>query len=121
MVPVLIEPNPRVDAIRTSLCIQRGPIIYCLEQADQPDLNLLDARVRADAPIHSRWREDLLGGVVTVEVEGQVVEQGIWEDHLYLPAAERELAVRPTPLTAVPYYAWANRSPGAMRVWIPEQ
>jgi DUF1680 family protein len=116
---VLIEPNPRVDAIRASLCIQRGPIIYCLEQADQPDLNLLDVRVRPDPPMQSHWRENLLGGVVTVEVEGQVVQPGEWENHLYLPVADRELAVRKATLTAVPYYAWANRDPGAMRVWIP--
>jgi DUF1680 family protein len=117
--PVLIEPNPRVDAIRASLCIQRGPIIYCLEQVDQPDLDLLDVRVGADAPMQSCWHEDLLGGVVTVEAEGQVVQPGEWEDHLYLPVADRELAVRTATLIAVPYYAWANRGPGAMRVWIP--
>jgi DUF1680 family protein len=119
MAPVLIEPNPRVDAIRASLCIQRGPIIYCLEQVDQPELNLLDVRLTPDVPMLSRWRDDLLGGVATVEVEGQVVEPVEWQDYLYLPVAGRELATRKTALTAVPYYAWANRGPGAMRVWIP--
>jgi DUF1680 family protein len=56
-----------------------------------------------------------------VEIEGQVVEMDDWEDQLYRPATWERLPARGVALTAVPYYAWANRGPGAMRVWIPRR
>jgi len=108
-----------VNAIGGNLCIQRCPMVYCLEQVDQPDLNLLDVRVAPDSLMQARWREDLLNGVMAVEVQGRVAELEEWEDYLYLPVAERKLEYHAATLAAVPYYAWANRGPGEMRVWIP--
>jgi DUF1680 family protein len=120
MQPRFIEPNPRVDAIRESLAIERGPLVYCLEGVDQdPGLDLLDVRVAPEASLEAVQREDLLGGVVAVEVQGAVVDVGPWQDELYRPAPVENLPQRKVTLTAVPYYAWANRGPGTMRVWIP--
>jgi len=118
--PRLTESNPRVDAIRGSLAIERGPLVYCLEEVDQqPGLNLLDVRIAPGASLQAIWREDLLGGVVVVEAQGAVVDAGAWRDELYRPARTEDLPQREVVLTAVPYYAWANRGPGTMRVWIP--
>ena len=118
--PRLTESNPRVDAIRGSLAIERGPSVYCLEEVDQqPGLNLLDVRIAPDASLQAVWHEDLLGGVVVVEAQGAVVDAGAWQDELYRPARTEDLPQREVVLTAVPYYAWANRGPGTMRVWIP--
>jgi DUF1680 family protein len=120
MQPRLIEPHPRVDAIRGSLAIARGPLVYCLEVVDQePGLNLLDVRIAPDASLQAVRREDLLGGVVVVEAHGAVVGGRAWQDELYRSAPVEDLPQREVVLTAVPYYAWANRGPGAMRVWIP--
>ena len=123
MAPKSVEPNPRIDAIRGCLAIERGPLVYCLEQADQELwTDLLDVRIAPDAVMQARWREDLLGGVTTIEVGGLVVDNSAWDGCLYRPVSSKgakgEVA-RKAPLTAVPYYAWANRGPGAMRVWIP--
>lgn len=118
MVPQLIAPNPRVDAIRDSLAIQRGPIVYCLEEMDQPPgTNLLDVRLDPSAPLHDTWREDL--GVVAIQAQGALLDARAWGDRLYRPADGEQLALRPLTLTAIPYFAWANRRAGAMRVWIP--
>jgi DUF1680 family protein len=118
--PRLTEANPRVDAIRGSLAIERGPLVYCLEEVDQqPGLNLLDVRMAPEASLQAVWHEDLLGGVVVVEAQGAVVDTGAWRDELYRPARTEDLPQREVVLTAVPYYAWANRGPGTMRVWIP--
>jgi DUF1680 family protein len=119
MSPVFVEAHPRVDAIRGNLCIQRGPVVYCLEQVDQPDLDLSDVRVTPDAPMQPQRREDLLGGVVAIEMQGLIAEPGEWDDGLYLPSAKRKMMHHAATLTAVPYYAWANREIGAMRIWIP--
>lgn len=123
LAPRLTEPHPRVDAIRDSLCIERGPLVYCLEEADQePGLDLLDVRLDPGATLQAVWREGLLGGVMAVEAAGEVAELSEWEGHLYRPVgAARAGAKRGATLTAVPYYAWANRGPGSMRVWIPRR
>ncbi|MBN2390211.1 MAG: glycoside hydrolase family 127 protein, partial [Anaerolineae bacterium] len=120
MRPRLTAPNPRVDAIRGSLAIERGPMVYCLEEEDQDaDVDLLDVRLAPDAELEFVWREDLLGGVVTVTAEGYMADVRDWDAALYRLAPVPETAARQTKLIAVPYYAWANRTPGAMRVWIP--
>ena len=120
MEPYYVQPNPRVDELRGSLAIQRGPLIYCLEQADQPEnVNLLDAGVNPYLPLQDAWQPDLLGGVMTVHTPGVMRAPEAWQDHLYLPSGTVQATQRAVNLTAVPYYAWANRGPGAMRVWIP--
>jgi uncharacterized protein len=120
LAPRLTEPNPRVDAIRGSVCIERGPLVYCLEEADlRDDVDMLDVRLPLGARMQAAWRQDLLGGVMAVEVEGQVAEMAAWGADLYRPASDDSPQLRPSTLTAVPYYAWANRGPGTMRVWVP--
>ena len=120
MVPRLTQPNPRIDATRGSLAIERGPLVYCLEEADQePGLNLLDVRIDPETPLQATWREELLSGVIAVEAQGAVVDMGAWGERLYRPMRAESLPQQAVKLTAVPYYAWANRGPGAMRVWIP--
>ncbi|MEJ5310825.1 MAG: beta-L-arabinofuranosidase domain-containing protein [Anaerolineae bacterium] len=121
MHPRLTAPNPRVDAIRGSLAIERGPLVYCLEEEDQEaGVDLLDVRLLPDAELEAEWRDDLLGGVVTVSAEGYVADVQDWETALYRPVPVLETIARPVKLLAVPYYAWANRTPGTMRVWIPQ-
>ncbi|HQE91704.1 MAG TPA: glycoside hydrolase family 127 protein [Anaerolineae bacterium] len=119
MPPMLVEAHPRVDAVRDCVVIQRGPLIYCLEEVDQPDVDLLDVCLDPGKPLQAVRRPDLLGGVVAVEIPGKVAGPGPWKDHLYLPVSNRTVPYRDATLTAVPYYAWANRGAGAMRVWIP--
>ena len=62
MEPYYVQPNPRVDDLRGSLAIQRGPLIYCLEQADQPEnVNLLDAGVNPYLPLQDAWQAGFAG------------------------------------------------------------
>lgn len=121
MSPRLTVAHPRVDATRGSVAIERGPIVYCLEQCDQePDVNLLDVEIDETSPFEDTWRGDLLAGVVGVRTAGYAVDTWAWRDRLYEPlTGQGDQPRRPVRLTAVPYYAWANRGPGAMRVWIP--
>jgi DUF1680 family protein len=121
MPPFLVAPNPRVDAIRDCLAIQRGPLVYCLEGCDQeaPE-NLLDMQIDASQPLQARWQDNLLGGIMTVEAAGYLAGPGAWQGELYQPSAKTPgLTRRPVRLTAIPYYVWGNRGVGSMRVWIP--
>ncbi len=119
MPPLLIEAHPRVDATRDCVAIQRGPLIYCLEEGDQPGVDLLDVALDVAAPLRAIPRPDLLGGVVSIEAQGKVLDLVPWKEQLYRSFVRSIPSYREVILTAVPYYAWANRGPGAMRVWIP--
>jgi uncharacterized protein len=106
------EPDPRVDAIRGCVAVERGPLVYCLESADlPPGAQLEDLRMdrrREPAPVP---RPDIGDAVVGITVA--LVRR---------PAGGSGTAgAGPAVLSAgaVPYFAWANRGAEAMRVWIP--
>ncbi|MFJ9537635.1 glycoside hydrolase family 127 protein [Streptomyces sp. NPDC101225] len=118
--PRLTAADPRVDAVRGCVAIERGPLVYCLEQADHPGGGLDDLVLDTTRPLAVKHRPDLLGGVTTVMAAGRRRDPsgaGWWP---YRPAADSTPAAgEPVELTAIPYYAWANRQDGAMRVWLP--
>jgi DUF1680 family protein len=123
MPPVMLTAHPRVDPARGSVALRRGPLVYCLEQVDQPpDVCVEDVALASGAAITPSARPDLLGGVTVLGVEGLATDVTGWGNELYRPLDGRTAPpARPVQLTAVPYYAWANRGPNAMRVWIPLQ
>ncbi len=105
--------------------MQRGPLVYCLEQLDQEDkASLFDLALSASsAPNNgftSEFRSDLLGGVVLLQHKGVAASKPNSEEPLYrtLESTSRG-ETQEVNLTFVPYYAWGNRLPGAMVVWIP--
>lgn len=119
LAPRLTQPHPRIDALRGCLAVERGPLVYCVEQADQPaGVDLLDVQLDPAAVPQAVTRPDLLGGLVTLAVPGYRVDPAAWSQTLY-PSAAASLPRAPLTLTAIPYYAWANRDTGAMRVWLP--
>lgn len=119
MQPRLIAANPRVDAVRGSAALEYGPFVYCLEEADNSGINLLDVRIEPDIRIEPVWRDDLLNGVNVFNLPGKVFEESIDELPLYIAASDDIHQFKNINLTAVPYYTWANRGTGQMRVWIP--
>ncbi len=123
MEPVLMTGHPRVDAVRGCVAIQRGPIVFCVEEVDQDaSVDLLDVQIDADGPLVDAWAPDLLGGVVTVEATGSVVDTDAWAGGMYRTyGSARNSHSLPITLKAIPYYAWANRGANAMRVWLPRQ
>jgi DUF1680 family protein len=127
MAPTLVEADPRADAMRGCVAIERGPLVYCLEGVDHPGRGLDDIVVDTASPLSEEHRPDLLGGVVTVTAAGHrraLPEGGWWPYRTRTgtvgngPSAPSAASGR-LALTAVPYFAWANRRDGAMRVWIP--
>ena len=111
--------NPRVREDAGRVAVTRGPLVYCLEEADNgPDLHLLRLGGARPEDFEAAWRGDALGGVVAITGTGARESDAGWGETLYSDALPVESA--PARLTFIPYYAWANRAPGEMRVWIRE-
>jgi DUF1680 family protein len=122
IVPQVIEANPRVADDSGRVAIQRGPLIYCLEEIDQPsgttlsDVAIDPGRRPADQ-FQAEFKSDLLGGMMVLHHAGAVYERGESEKALYLRYASGSTKTRRVPLTFIPYYAWANRQATSMQVW----
>jgi uncharacterized protein len=97
-----IVADERVEDDRGKVTLMRGPLVYCLEGNDQPNVNFASLSLPRAATLISKHEADLLGGVTVIQGEG---------------LAEGKTPVK---LTAIPYYAWQNREKGAMQVWINE-
>jgi hypothetical protein len=125
LTPQLLAAHPRVEENAGKVAIQRGPLIYTLEQPDQGgvrsvfDVGLLGGR-QEDKAFQVEFRPDLLGGVVVLRHRGVVLDSSTSIQPLYAPqGAEAPRSHGEVELTFIPYYAWANRVPSAMRVWVP--
>jgi uncharacterized protein len=111
-----IQANPKVEADRGSVALQRGPIVFCLEAADNGG-KVFDLVLPRDAELKAEFKPDLLGGIMTITAKGLRYKPADWKDKLYQPAPSQ---AEPADLSAVPYCVWDNRRPGEMKVWIPE-
>ncbi|MBC7320526.1 glycoside hydrolase family 127 protein [bacterium] len=116
MKPELLESHPSVKANIGRVAIRRGPIIYCVESADNPWGDVWDLEISKDVELKEEYR-DILGGVVVVKGKGYINSPNNW-NKLYLTVKEASSIKREVEFVAIPYYTWANREPGPMEVWI---
>ena len=99
---------PRFKEYDKLVALQRGPIVYCLEEQD---INIaaapqgFSAYLPAAAPVNAEYRSDLLGGVMVLRTELRL--PNFWDGS--------ETSV---PVTFIPYGVCDNRMPGAMRIWL---
>ncbi|MCW5982925.1 MAG: glycoside hydrolase family 127 protein [Bryobacteraceae bacterium] len=124
MAPRLIAANPRVRENRRRVAVERGPLVYAMEQLDQSGASIFDLALPPASPRNYRaeYRAGLLGGVTVLEYPGLAMEPPSAERPLYQPlAAAAPEKPRAATLSLIPYYAFANRQPSAMQVWIPYQ
>jgi uncharacterized protein len=120
----LMEANPRVVDDYGRVAVERGPLVYCLEQLDQPDgVVLADVRLggnpKSSSAFQEEFRDDLLGGVVVLKCMGGVYDKSTPRAGLYFRYRPESSGTRSTTLTFIPYYAWANRAATPMQVWTP--
>ena len=109
-------PDPRIDAVRGCLALERGPLVYCLETADLPDgVQLEEIAVDpalAPTPVP---RPDIADAAIGLTVAATRRHYGGADE----PSASRPADATAVEVRAVPYFTWANRAVEAMRVWIP--
>jgi len=132
--PALAFPHRRIDALRGTVALVRGPLVYCFEQADQPpDVNLEDlAVIPGTALCDPQTTIPGIGQTIAIETSAVVLPQeaspgGLpYRDSPCQAAEPGDQASpgvagdRPAVTTrAIPYFQWDNRDRGAMRVWVP--
>ncbi|MBM4040989.1 MAG: glycoside hydrolase family 127 protein [Planctomycetes bacterium] len=106
--------DPNVEENRGRLAIQRGPVVYCLEGCDH-QASVSQITLPQGAKLEARFEANLLGGVVVIK--GLSERQGFeLKDDGSIAAVSGVMDI-----TAVPYFAWDNREPGEMVVWVPTQ
>ncbi|MFJ7215000.1 glycoside hydrolase family 127 protein [Amycolatopsis sp. NPDC098790] len=107
----IVRPHPRIDAVRGCVAVARGPLVYCVEQADLPGgVTLEDVRIDPAAPVTAGNETP-----VTLSARGSVEAPASAE----LYPADPHVTEVPVELTLIPYFRWGNREPGPMRVWLP--
>lgn len=94
--------------------LSRGPLIYCVEASDN-DSRLHRLTLPRTAGIEAHEAPELLGGVVTLSATARADAGDGWQGGLYRSEPPASVETR---LTAIPYYAWDNREPGEMLVWL---
>ncbi len=111
-----IEAHPAARQPAGMVALKRGPVLYCLEQADNGE-ELHDILLAASAKLTAKWEPKLLGGVMTLNGRAKRRSMDQWKNDktLFSPDASKLL---PAAIKAIPYYAWCNRKPGEMRVWL---
>jgi len=101
-----VSSHPEVKDNRGRTAIERGPVVYCFEGADNPKgaTNLI---LSPEAKFKSEYHNDLLGGIVKITGRGKMRHDG-------------EKAAEDIDVVAIPYYAWAHRGKNEMAVWMPK-
>lgn len=113
-----VRAHPAVRMANGKVALQRGPVVYCLEEADNAVTPLSRLVLPRDTVLEARLEPDLLGGIALVEGQAQVRAEGEWGDELYRAGAES--ATEGCSVRAVPYCVWNNREAGQMLVWLRE-
>jgi len=103
--------SKEVSADKGRVALQRGPLVYCLEWPDNPDKHVRNILLNTKDKLKTDWRPDLLNGVEVIEAQAVA----------YHYDASHQLQHSEESLRAIPYYAWANRGPGQMEVWIANE
>ncbi len=95
MVPKLEKSDLRIKSNRGKIAISHGPLIYCIEQIDNKEIDILDMKISKIPNLKVIYDHTMLGGMNIIR--GNLVQGNNF--------------------TAIPYYAWANRGPDKMQVW----
>ncbi len=119
MLAEFVVSHPFVEPNGGRVAIQRGPIVYCLEQVDNPEADVWCIAARTDRPLTALPKTVANLPVITIQGEGIAVELRHWENALYQPLRSIVTHSRPVRFIAIPYFTWANRDSGPMTVWVP--
>lgn len=117
------RPDPRINALRDTLAIERGPLVFCAESLlSEGEVDLDHFFVAADPTITEEMGDGPSDAAVLLRLHGRSrggIGSGPWPYRSSDAAAGTP--TKPAIATLIPYYAWSNRGPSTMRVWIPTE
>ena len=118
----VLQANVRVPEDTGRVAVQRGPLLYCMEELDQPSGAklahvALELGSEPEAGFQNEYQKQLLDGIVVLRHRGVAYEESASGARLYSRYTGQAPRTRQLPLSFIPYYAWANRQPTAMQVW----
>jgi hypothetical protein len=112
-----VQAHPQVRANCGRVALQRGPLVYCLEEIDNGK-NLPDLILPRDEKLAVKFEATLLGGVNMITGAAKRRRLDEWRNQLYRTDAS---AFENISFQAIPYFAWDNRAPGEMLVWVRDE
>ena len=113
----LMAANPLVENTRNQVAIKRGPVVYCIEDADLPaGVSIFNITIPVN--IELKAEPMMIGESHLVALTGKALNTpaGSTDGKLYHPISTKEDSID---IRLIPYYAWGNRGKGDMSVWIP--
>ena len=111
--------HPEVRHNAGHIALQRGPVVYCLEEVDNGP-RLANLVLPRNEQLATTFDNSLFGGVNVITGDAFRIEPREWQDSLYRAKASTEYDHTTFQFKAIPYCFWANREPGEMRVWLRE-
>ncbi|SDO18340.1 glycoside hydrolase family 127 protein [Alkalicoccus daliensis] len=112
---MLMQAHPRVRHAAGKTAVQRGPVVYCLEEADN-GANLHNIFLQSSQSFNIKEGSEHFRGLKIITGEGNKKPADHWGEKLY--KAQETIPPQTMPLTFIPYFSWANRGRGEMKVWI---
>jgi len=119
MSPVRIKSNPAVRQNCGRVAIQRGPLLYCLEETDNGE-NLNDIQIPETGKLIIEKGEGIFKNIPLIIADAVRSDRTVFEKSLYRIADKNENDFSDIKIKAIPYFMWANRKIGEMLVWIRE-
>ena len=112
-----VMPHPNIRQTAGQIALQRGPLVYCLEEADNGP-RLANVAIPDESELRASFDSELFSGVSVIEGEAMRIEPveasaALYRHHSQVAYQESRFTFK-----AIPYHLWANRAPGEMRVWI---
>ncbi|MEO6136249.1 MAG: beta-L-arabinofuranosidase domain-containing protein [Ginsengibacter sp.] len=101
--------NENIKQNTNRLALQYGPLMYCVEGIDNPELNT-GLVVPESTNFKTIFKPDMLGGINTITFEAPVITIG---------KNAESMSTVTQKITAIPYYSWNNRGASDMQVWLP--
>ncbi|MCP4786733.1 MAG: glycoside hydrolase family 127 protein [Fuerstiella sp.] len=114
----LMQAHPKAEQLRNQVAVMRGPLLYCLESTDQAEgVDLNNVYIADDLQLEAQVADDLPFGIVALTGKGLYRGELSWSNDLYRKVERHPM--KPLPIRMIPYFAWANRGPASMSVWLP--
>ena len=110
-------PHANIRQTAGQIALQRGPLVYCLEEVDNGP-RLANICIPGDSPLEASFEGELFGGISVITGRALRVERNDDLPALYRHQSQADSTRAAVGFKAIPYFLWANRAPGEMRVWL---